>query len=82
MGLAPLFELLEELNLPSIPAGLTKKTNGYIEQIARVKKVLGKDVFFGFDIIPDPRNTSNNVMLFDTPIMTNPLPKYIFYYSF
>ncbi|XP_033298235.1 neprilysin-4 isoform X1 [Bombus bifarius] len=74
VGLAPLFELLEELNLPSIPAGLTKKTNGYIEQIARVKKVLGKDVFFGFDIIPDPRNTSNNVMLFDTPIMTNPLP--------
>ncbi|XP_050586554.1 neprilysin-1 isoform X4 [Bombus affinis] len=74
LGLAPLFELLEELNLPSIPAGLTKKTSGYIEQIARVKKVLGKDVFFGFDIIPDPRNTSNNVMLFDTPIMTNPLP--------
>ncbi|XP_048264333.1 neprilysin-1 isoform X2 [Bombus terrestris] len=74
LGLAPLFELLEELNLPSIPAGLTKKTSGYIEQIARVKKVLGKDVFFGFDIIPDPRNTSNNIMLFDTPIMTNPLP--------
>ncbi|XP_043520500.1 neprilysin-11-like isoform X1 [Frieseomelitta varia] len=74
LGLEPLFDLLEQLNLPRVPAALTKKTNGYIEQIAKVKKLLGRDVFFGFDIVPDPRNTSNNVMLFDTPIMSNPLP--------
>lgn len=75
LGLTPLFELLEELNLPPVPAVFGKKTNGYMEQIVRVKKILGRDVFFGLDIIPDPRNTSNNIMFIDTPIMTNPLPK-------
>nr|XP_031838249.1 neprilysin-4 [Nomia melanderi] len=74
LGLTPLFELLEELNLPAIPSAFTKKRSGYIEQMARVKKVLGRDVFFGFDVIPDPRNTTNNIMLLDTPILSNPLP--------
>ncbi|XP_029037106.2 endothelin-converting enzyme homolog [Osmia bicornis bicornis] len=74
LGVAPLFDLLEELNLPSIPAAFTKKTTDYIEQMARVKKVLGRDIFFGFDIIPDPRNTSNNIMVLDTPITSSPLP--------
>lgn len=59
-----------------IPASFTKKTSGYIEQMARAKKVLGRDVFFGFDVIPDPRNTSNNIMLIDTPITSSPFPKY------
>ncbi|KOC67822.1 Endothelin-converting enzyme 1 [Habropoda laboriosa] len=74
IGLTPLFQLLEELNLPPIPAAFTKKTTNYIEQMAMVKKVLGRDIFFGFDVIPDPRNTSNNVMLFDTPITSSPFP--------
>ncbi|XP_076659476.1 M13 family metallopeptidase neprilysin 5 [Halictus rubicundus] len=74
LGLAPLFELLETLNLPALPAALTKKRSGYIEQIARVKKVLGRDVFFGFDVMPDPRNTTKNIMLLDTPIISNPFP--------
>ncbi|XP_076683481.1 M13 family metallopeptidase neprilysin 5 [Andrena cerasifolii] len=74
LGLTPLFQLLEDLHLPMIPAAFTKKTSGYIEQMARVKKVLGRDVFFGFDVIPDPRNTSNNIMLIDTPITSSPLP--------
>lgn len=75
LGLTPLFDVLKELSLPPVPAAITKKTSDYIEQIARVKKVLGKDVFFRFDIIPDPRNTSNNIMFFDTLILDNPLPK-------
>lgn len=74
LGLTPLFDVLKELSLPPVPAAITKKTSDYIEQIARVKKVLGKDVFFRFDIIPDPRNTSNNIMFFDTLILDNPLP--------
>ncbi|XP_076763055.1 M13 family metallopeptidase neprilysin 5 [Xylocopa sonorina] len=75
LGLTPLFELLRELDLPSVPAAFTKKTNSsYIEQMARVKKILGRDIFFGFDVIPDPRNTSKNIMLFDTPITSSPLP--------
>lgn len=79
LGVAPLFDLFEELNIPSIPAAFTKKTTDYIEQMARVKKVLGRDIFFGFDIIPDPRNTSNNIMVLDTPITSSPLPKYNFF---
>lgn len=75
MGLAPLFDILKELDLPPVPAAITKKTGDYVEQIARVKKILGKDVFFRFDIMPDPRNTSNNIMFLDTLILDNPLPK-------
>lgn len=74
MGLAPLFDVLKELDLPPVPAAITKKTGDYVEQIARVKKILGKDVFFRFDIMPDPRNTSNNIMFLDTLILDNPLP--------
>ncbi|XP_006610149.1 neprilysin-4-like isoform X1 [Apis dorsata] len=74
LGLTPLFDVLKELSLPPVPAAITKKTSDYIEQIARVKKVLGKDVFFRFDIIPDPRNSSENVMFLDTLIINNPLP--------
>ncbi|XP_076238270.1 M13 family metallopeptidase neprilysin 5 [Calliopsis andreniformis] len=74
LGLTPLLQLLEELNLPSIPAAFTKETSSYIEQMAQVKRILGRDIFFGFDVIPDPRNTSNNIMLLDTPITSSPLP--------
>lgn len=81
LGLAPLFNLLNTLNLPPIPAAFTKKAGDYIEQLASVKKVLGRDVFFGFDVIPDPRNTDNNIMLFDTPVTSSPLPKYEQFHS-
>ncbi|XP_053997359.1 neprilysin-4 isoform X1 [Hylaeus anthracinus] len=74
LGLTPLFEILEELNLPPIPPAFTKKTGSYIEQMARVKKVLGRDIFFGFAIVPDPRNNTNNVMMFHTPVTSSPLP--------
>ncbi|XP_026672989.1 neprilysin-11-like, partial [Ceratina calcarata] len=74
LGLAPVFELLEELGLPPIPAAFTKKTGNYIEQMAMVKKILGRDLFFGLDITPDPRNTSKNVIVLDTPLTSNPLP--------
>lgn len=76
LGLAPLFKLLEDLGLPSIPAAFSKETTNYIEQLAKVKRILGRDIFFGLDVIPDPRNTSNNIMLLDTPITSSPLPKY------
>ncbi|XP_076620842.1 M13 family metallopeptidase neprilysin 5 [Colletes latitarsis] len=74
LGLTPLFEILEELNLPPVPPTFTKKTSGYIDQLARVKKVLGRDVFFSFDVLPDPRNTSTNVMMLHTPVTSSPLP--------
>ncbi|KAL2723788.1 endothelin-converting enzyme isoform X3, partial [Vespula maculifrons] len=74
LGLSSLFELLELLNLPSTPAALTKKTRNYIDQMARVKRILGRDVLVGLDVLPDPRNGSKNVILLDTPIMGSPFP--------
>ncbi|XP_014603364.1 PREDICTED: neprilysin-1 [Polistes canadensis] len=74
LGLSPLFELLELLNLPSTPAAITKETRNYIDQMARVKRILGRDVLIGLDVLPDPRNGSKNVIFLDTPIMGSPFP--------
>ncbi|KAI4487997.1 hypothetical protein M0804_004845 [Polistes exclamans] len=75
LGLSPLFELLELLNLPSTPAAITKETRNYIDQMARVKRILGRDVLIGLDVLPDPRNGSKNVIFLDTPIMGSPFPR-------
>ncbi|XP_020284436.1 endothelin-converting enzyme 1-like isoform X2 [Pseudomyrmex gracilis] len=74
LDLSPLIDLLELLNLPMIPAALTNKTDNYIEQSAKVKRILGRDIFFGFDIMPDPRNNSRNVLYLDVPEQGSPFP--------
>ncbi|XP_071644793.1 endothelin-converting enzyme homolog isoform X2 [Temnothorax longispinosus] len=74
LNLSPLFDLLELLNLPIIPATITNKTTSYIEQLARVKKNLGYDVFFGFDVMADPKNKSKNLLIFHLPDHSNPFP--------
>ncbi|KAM0727351.1 Neprilysin-1 [Formica fusca] len=74
LDLFPLFDLLELLNLPLIPAAFTNETTNYVEQMARVKRILGLDIFFGFRIMSDPRNHSNNLIYFDTPDHSNPFP--------
>ena len=71
----PLLSLLEELDLPQIPASFTKKTTGFVHQMAKVKRILGVDLFFGMDIYPDPRNNTRNVIMFDTPTTESPFPK-------
>lgn len=80
LDLFPLFDLLELLNLPLIPAAFTNETTNYVEQMARVKRILGLDIFFGFRIMSDPRNHSNNLIYFDTPDHSNPFPRYIYFY--
>ncbi|XP_050462016.1 endothelin-converting enzyme homolog [Cataglyphis hispanica] len=74
LDLSPLFNLLKLLNLPLIPAAFTNETTNYVEQMARVKRILGLDIFFGLKIMSDPRNNSNNVIYFDTPDHTSPFP--------
>ena len=71
----PLLSLLKELDLPQIPAAFTKKTSDFVRQMARIKRVLGKDVFFGLDVYPDPRNRNRNVMILDIPTTETPFPK-------
>ncbi|XP_033208414.1 endothelin-converting enzyme homolog [Belonocnema kinseyi] len=74
LGLMPLLSLLEELDLPQIPAAFTQNTTDFVRQMARVKRVLGKDVFFGLDVYPDPRNRTRNVMILDIPTIETPFP--------
>ncbi|XP_011694641.1 PREDICTED: endothelin-converting enzyme-like 1 [Wasmannia auropunctata] len=77
LNLSPLFNLLELLNLPMMPALITNKTSNYIEQLASVKRNLGYDVFFGVDVGPDPKNKSNNIIFFHYPIYhSNPFPTF------
>ncbi|XP_015119868.1 neprilysin-4 [Diachasma alloeum] len=74
LGLTPLLNLLKELDLPQVPAVLGKEDGNFIEKIGRIRRVLGKDVFIGFSVIPDPRNHSRNVIILDTPSSVSPLP--------
>ncbi|KAL6254536.1 hypothetical protein P5V15_014589 [Pogonomyrmex californicus] len=72
LNLSPMFDLLELLNIPLFP-GIHNETN-YIEQIARIKRILGYDVFFGFDVMSDPKNNSRNVLYLHLPDHSNPFP--------
>ncbi|XP_018361879.1 PREDICTED: endothelin-converting enzyme 1-like [Trachymyrmex cornetzi] len=71
LDLSPLFDLLKLLNLPMVPF-VTNITTNYVEQLANVKKTLDFDVFFGFRVIPDPKNTSKNVLYFNYPFRYYP----------
>ncbi|RLU22907.1 hypothetical protein DMN91_005185 [Ooceraea biroi] len=75
LGLSSLYDLLGLLNIPVIPASLTNVTSNYIEQIARVKKILGQDIFFGFGIMPDLKNNSRNIIAFYPPELDSPFPR-------
>lgn len=77
LGLFPLFDLLESLNLPMIPAAFTNETTNFIQLIANVKKNIGRDIFFGMDIMQDPRNNSRYVIVFDVPDHSSPFIRYI-----
>ncbi|EFN77210.1 Neprilysin-2 [Harpegnathos saltator] len=74
LGLSPLFDLLTLLDIPLIPAMLSNKTGDYVEQMANLKRILGRDIFFGLEVMPDPRNKSRNVIFLDTPDTTSPFP--------
>ncbi|KAK0158638.1 hypothetical protein PV328_009615 [Microctonus aethiopoides] len=74
LGLTPTFNLLKELTLPQIPALLGRKDGDFLKKIALVRRVLGKDIFIGIDVMVDPRNKSRNVIVLDTPSALSPLP--------
>ncbi|KAJ8680969.1 hypothetical protein QAD02_016756 [Eretmocerus hayati] len=74
LKLVPLLELLEELSLPRIPATVSKETSNFVMQAAKVRRVLGIDIFFGMYMMPDPRDTSKNVLFFDSPERESPFP--------
>lgn len=78
-GLKPLQNLLTTLKLPQVPVALTKNNvdnSNYLVQLARLKKHLGKDLFFGAEVYSDPRNNSRNVIILDVPDTESVLPRY------
>ncbi|XP_043288192.1 endothelin-converting enzyme homolog [Venturia canescens] len=76
LGLLPLFQTLKDLDLPATPAAMSGKRGNVVQQMARVRKVMKKDVFVGFDVGPDPRNKSRNIIYLDMPSSSSPLPSY------
>ncbi|XP_057329161.1 neprilysin-4-like [Microplitis mediator] len=74
LELTPLLNLLEDLGLSQIPAALGQKTGDFIKIVARARKILGEEIFIGFDVIPDPRNGSRKIILLDVPSMMGSLP--------
>lgn len=77
LDLSPLVDLLTMLDIPLIPAMFTNKTGNYIEQMANMKRILGRDLFFGLEIMADPRNKSRNVIFLDTPETSSPFPLWV-----
>ncbi|XP_073814712.1 M13 family metallopeptidase neprilysin 5 [Musca autumnalis] len=83
----PLVYFLKEFKLPLIPRGLNvtlspdsaKKYNttqpfNWLDTIVLIKKHLGMDLIFGFDIFPDPLNRTVNRIALGTPETDSALP--------
>lgn len=75
LGLLPLFQVLKSLDLPETPAAMSGKRGDVARQMAKIRKIIKKDIFVGFDIGPDPRNKSRNVIYLDVPSSSSPLPR-------
>ena len=65
-GLKPLFNILEELDLPDIPSFLLKTSaTDPITSAAKFKRILGQDIFFSVDYRKDLLNNTIKRIVFD-----------------
>ncbi|XP_023315896.1 membrane metallo-endopeptidase-like 1, partial [Trichogramma pretiosum] len=71
LGLEPLFDLLAELGLPRVPrqiiSGQDDGSEDFVKQMARVKRLLWSDMFFGLEVHADPRDNRQKLLLLDLP---------------
>ncbi|CAB0041351.1 unnamed protein product [Trichogramma brassicae] len=84
LGLKPLFDLLAELKLPRVPAAIKPRQKGdeddddynddFVKQMARVKRMLWSDAFFGLQVYADPRDNRQKLLAFDLPDRDTPFP--------
>uniref|UniRef100_A0A8W7K8Z3 Uncharacterized protein n=1 Tax=Anopheles albimanus TaxID=7167 RepID=A0A8W7K8Z3_ANOAL len=85
LGYEPVFKYLKHLHLPPYPSilNVTNTTNepnfdGYgfdwIRSLAKIKRMLGMDVFIGFDVYPDPQHRDYNRLVLGTPESGSDLP--------
>ncbi|KAH0553572.1 endothelin-converting enzyme homolog [Cotesia glomerata] len=74
LGLSPMLSLLEDLGLSRVPPAMGHKSEDFVKVAARVRRILGEEIFIGFDVIPDPLNSRRNIILLDVPSSSGPLP--------
>ncbi|XP_050087390.1 neprilysin-1 [Anopheles aquasalis] len=85
LGYGPVFKYLKQFHLPPYPSilNVTNTTNesnldGYgfdwIRSLAKIKQMLGMDVFIGFDVYPDPQHRDYNRLVLGTPESGSDLP--------
>uniref|UniRef100_A0A182Q8U6 Peptidase M13 N-terminal domain-containing protein n=1 Tax=Anopheles farauti TaxID=69004 RepID=A0A182Q8U6_9DIPT len=87
LGYGPVFKYLKQFHLPPYPAMLnvTGETpplptdfKGYdfdwVRSLAKIKQLLGMDIFIGLDVYPDPRHRDYNRLVLGTPETGSDLP--------
>ncbi|KAK9870255.1 hypothetical protein WA026_006341 [Henosepilachna vigintioctopunctata] len=82
LGFTTIFDYLEKVGLPKIPALLSslqddEKSNFQVNWLkieANIKKTFSKDVFFGFSVDVNNFQVSENIMYIGTPGNVCPLP--------
>ena len=76
LGLYPIYSLLEELSLPQIPPLFTNVKSNYVIQLAKIKRILGSDLFFGAFVDLNPKNSKQNIVILGPPQEDDPFPRY------
>lgn len=87
IGLQPVVDYLRMFHLPEYPSFIDDKSNNnnneeihnqfefdWIRSIAEIKRTIGMDILFGFDIFPDPSNRTKNRIVIGAPETDSVLP--------
>ncbi|XP_053669147.1 neprilysin-2 [Anopheles marshallii] len=85
LGYEPVLKYLKQFNLPPYPSILNVTDvaespvfKGYdldwVQSLAKIKQLLGMDIFIGFDVYPDPRHRDYNRLVLGTPESGSDLP--------
>uniref|UniRef100_A0A182NFH6 Uncharacterized protein n=1 Tax=Anopheles dirus TaxID=7168 RepID=A0A182NFH6_9DIPT len=85
LGYGPVFKYLKQFSLPPYPTllNVTVETErpvfkGYgfdwVRTLAKIKQLLGMDIFIGLDVYPDPRHRDYNRLVLGTPEAGSDLP--------
>ena len=85
IGLQPVIDYLRIFHLPEFPTFIDEKNGNneenhdsfkfdWIRSIADIKRTIGMDILFGFDIFPDPSNRTRNRIVIGAPDTNTVLP--------
>lgn len=81
IGLQPVIDYLRMFHLPEYPSIIDTNEDvqnsfefDWIRSIAEIKRTIGMDILFGFDIFPDPSNRTNNRIVIGAPEADSVLP--------